>query len=215
MLAHSRMWLKALLVAAAIAALAGCSSKSEKMDVPEGLKLAVAGFTNPQNTSELLAGCLPEICVLVSPEALANLDTLLSRELNKGDRQVAVQPMMVSRCQQLVQTQQGATKRIAALKYWVEVGKCAGADALLVPQVMAMRQKDIAAEEPASVTMDLFLIGVEQETILKRAHFEETQQSLLENLFKVGKFVKRGGKWVTAEELAAEGMKEMVEELGL
>jgi len=40
--------------------------------------------------------------------------------------------------------------------------------------------------------------------------FDETQQSLSENLLKIGSFVRRKASWLTAEELSSVGMDEML-----
>ena len=212
---YNRICTVGLLFAAVLLFALGCSSRSSVSPLPAGKQLGVAGFTNPQNTEELLAGCLPEVCMLVHPKVLAQLDRQLSSQLIKNGRTVDVPSASLSRCQKLVQTQQGATKRIAALKYWTQVGKCADAELLLVPQITAWREKDIAKENPASVNLDLFLLDVERETILRRGHYDETQKPLSDNLLELGSFVKRGGKWVSAEELSAEGLKQALQELGL
>jgi hypothetical protein len=45
------------------------------------------------------------------------------------------------------------------------------------------------------------------------ARFDETQKPLSENLFGIGQFASRGVRWVTAEELAQEGVKKAVDQL--
>ena len=52
-------------------------------------------------------------------------------------------------------------------------------------------------------------------TLLHRAHFAEEQKSLVNDLTQIGSFFRRGGKWISALELAGEGMDKAVEELGL
>ena len=46
-------------------------------------------------------------------------------------------------------------------------------------------------------------------TLWSRA-FDETQRSLDEHLLKLGSFLKRGGGWLTAEQLASSGLKEVM-----
>ena len=48
-----------------------------------------------------------------------------------------------------------------------------------------------------------------------RCHFAEEQKPLASDITKIGTFFKRGGGWVTAKELAAEGMDKAVKEFGL
>jgi hypothetical protein len=65
------------------------------------------------------------------------------------------------------------------------------------------------------VVFDLFLLDVRQQKLIYRYHCEKEQKSLTEDLFGLGRFFRRGGKWVTAEALAREGMEEGLEALGL
>jgi hypothetical protein len=37
--------------------------------------------------------------------------------------------------------------------------------------------------------------------------FDEQQKPLMSNLLEFGKFVERGGRWITAERLAQEGIE--------
>jgi len=43
-----------------------------------------------------------------------------------------------------------------------------------------------------------------------RGIFEETQQALSENILKIGAFIKRKARWITARELAAEGLENLI-----
>ena len=52
-------------------------------------------------------------------------------------------------------------------------------------------------------------------TLMNRSIFEEEQVSLTENLLTAGSFFKRKGAWVTAEELAVDGMRKAVKDMGL
>ena len=50
---------------------------------------------------------------------------------------------------------------------------------------------------------------------MARSHFKEKQVGLSDNLMNFNTFIKRGGKWVSTEELAQEGMDKMIKEFGL
>lgn len=66
------------------------------------------------------------------------------------------------------------------------------------------RGGNYAVEKPAAVAFHMHLM--QGNTIGLTYVFNERQQPLNENLFEIGKFVKRGAKWVTATELAREGI---------
>jgi hypothetical protein len=69
------------------------------------------------------------------------------------------------------------------------------------------------AETPASVGFALFLVSVEDGSILWSSTFDKTQTALTENLFDVGLFFKTGIKWVTAAELATYGAGKLLKDL--
>lgn len=213
---HSvRLTIVLLLLVASLTA--ACGAGVPALERPEGSTLAVAGFTNPQNTWELLAGCLPEQCVLVEERVLNKLDLAFEETLRDEDVNFISQSR-VSGCREVVSREPQERPRIAALRYWLQVGKCIPADYLLVPQLVFYHERrggDWGAEEPASVIMDFFLLDVGKGTILRRYRFEETQQPLSANLLDVDKFVSRGGKWISVEELTQEGIEQAIKELGL
>ena len=57
--------------------------------------------------------------------------------------------------------------------------------------------------------VEFFLINVAAGTVMSRSVFEERQEGLVDNLLKVGSFIKRRGQWVTAEQLSVDGMEEL------
>ncbi|MGZ3634670.1 MAG: hypothetical protein ACXWMO_02035, partial [Syntrophales bacterium] len=59
---------------------------------------------------------------------------------------------------------------------------------------------------------EIHLIRVSDGVIVWRGIFDKTQISLMENLLQIASFIKEGGKWVTAKELAAEGMDEVLKD---
>jgi len=106
-----------------------------------------------------------------------------------------------------------------ALITWAERARKAGADMIVVPQVIALQERiggEAGALTAAAINEDFYLIDVRDPvTLLQRSHFAEEQQALVNDLTQIGSFFRRGGKWITALELAGEGMDKAVEELGL
>jgi len=68
----------------------------------------------------------------------------------------------------------------------------------------------LSVTTPASVAFAMELIRVSDGRAIWSRAFDETQRSLDENLLKLGGFLKRGGGWLTAEELAAFGLNEVM-----
>ena len=61
-------------------------------------------------------------------------------------------------------------------------------------------------KQPASVYFNLYAIEAKTAKILWQGTFRETQKSLTEDLFRMGDFFERGGKWLSAAELSEAGM---------
>jgi hypothetical protein len=93
------------------------------------------------------------------------------------------------------------------------IGRETGADAVMSGTLYVYKQRvgsSYAADSPASVGFDLDLIASKNAHLIWNRVFEETQQALSENLLTLGQFVKRKGKWLTAEELAVSGLEEVL-----
>ncbi len=205
----------------ALAVLSGCASKSEVVKLPRPVgTIAVAGFTNPVFNWELLAGYLPQEGKPIDKKVLEQLDAKMVGVLSKHGITGYARPAITRQCQEIEVFENMGSRREAAFAYWVKVGQCMTADYILVPQILfwqdlrGMQKADFNIQ-PASVIIDLYLIDVNNKRIIRRFHFDETQQPLSENMLNAGTFFKRGGKWVTAMELSDEALENGLMELGL
>jgi hypothetical protein len=100
----------------------------------------------------------------------------------------------------------------------VEIGKKSQADAVMSGMVYRFRPRvgtAFSVDTPASVAFDIHLIRVADGRLLWTGIFDETQHSLSENLFQLGTFVRRGGGWLTARELATFGLHDTMATLPL
>ncbi len=213
-----RYSLKIVMACAFLFLVAGCGTKSRTTNIPrpEG-KLAVAGFTNPIYSWEVLAGYLENEGKPVPKGVLETLDKVLLDTLQRHQVFDYITPDQVRPCEEVVVFEESGLPKVSAWKYWLGVGKCVQADLLLVPQVTNWVERvgsGGGVESPASISMEFFLIDVRNEK-MTRVRYEETQVSLMENLFTAKKFASRGGRWVTATRLAADGIEEKLMELGL
>ncbi|NCD25087.1 MAG: hypothetical protein EOL86_05800 [Deltaproteobacteria bacterium] len=194
---------------------AACAQTRPGPALPPSSTVAVAGFICPRNDWELMAGVLPEETPRVDDVALTALNARMV-QLMTARGGPFVSEGAVGACEETVI----ATKerhRQETVQYWRQVGTCLGVDYVLVPYVTQWRSRDggeYGVNVPASVTLDLYLIDVATGQV-RRAHFEEEQQGLAENLLSGKRFVKRKGRWLTPEELAVEGIAEAMKELGL
>jgi hypothetical protein len=182
------------------------------------LKLGLAYFTQPGNPSDMLAGYAVEDVPRVDEKALGDLDVTLAAVLSEESKNSFLSKESALRCSRKIGERDGKTNNQAALRKWSAIGRCMGVDLLVVPQVLEFRERDggnYGVTVPAKVVMDIFLIDVRNESLISRSRYDETQSALSTNLLEADKFFKRGGKWVTAHDLAREGMIKAVKELRL
>lgn len=98
----------------------------------------------------------------------------------------------------------------------LRVGEYLEADAVLVGNLFEYRERkggELGVTTPASVAFGVRLLNAGTGEIIWEAYFTETQRPLLQNVFELDKFIKRGGKWITADRLAEEGVVEIVNRL--
>jgi hypothetical protein len=150
----------------------------------------------------------------VTPSA----DDLLTDHLmlllkNLGGYQV----MLADRASGLVAEQVAGQKRLSSeLDFLIAIGRDYGAERILANYLYRFKERvggNYAAESPASVAFSLFLIDVPSGQLIWARHLDETQKALSENLFELRSFIKRKGRWVTAEQMALSGLEKMVSEL--
>ena len=67
---------------------------------------------------------------------------------------------------------------------------------------------EYGVKQPAAVTFAYRLYEVNEGKVLCHGGFDEQQQSLMENMLALPKVQSRGVVWLTAEELARDGLKE-------
>ncbi len=75
---------------------------------------------------------------------------------------------------------------------------------VLIYRFQERKGGNYAVEKPASVAFHMHLM--KDNVVGKIFEYTEDQKALSQNLFTVGKFFRRGGRWVTADKLAEEGI---------
>jgi hypothetical protein len=107
----------------------------------------------------------------------------------------------------------GSQKEINEKELQIETGRILHADAVLVGYLYRFQKRigtEYAVDSPASVAFDLHLIRVKNDRVLWSGHFDETQRPLSDNLFRLGAFLQRKAKWVTAKEMAVSALENML-----
>jgi hypothetical protein len=96
-----------------------------------------------------------------------------------------------------------------------KVGNELEAEGIIVGYVHRYRERKgypYSAEKPASVAFEIHLVRVSDGVIVWKGIFDKTQKSLMENILEVTSFFKGRGQWVTATELATEGIDALLED---
>lgn len=206
-----RLFSYLLLASLAALLLCSCSTRTERHPVRTDVRLVVAPFLQPRSDGDLLAGYIPEDHELASGEDLQALEDELMELVAASERENVRGPKLVTACVPPRRTE-------PPLTHWAGVGRCAEADYLLLPVLLDFRERiggEAGAERPAEVVLDLFVIDVAETRLVSRFHFDEAQVSLSENFLALETFFARGGTWISARELAREGMALGVKDLGL
>lgn len=218
---RSRCILTALLALCCAVALLACARQPRSTaDIPRslahGYSIAVAPFTQPTTTSQLLVGQLPENQGRIPPAALPALDMALRDVLlTQTKRQYTFVPRNAPLPDKM---RFHDSNQPQALPHWLAFAKTLKTDLLLVPQVLDWHQREgsrAGVTRPAHVRVEFFLLNVRQGTIMDRSVYDVEQTGLTNNLLNIGDFLSRQGGWATAEELAREGMLKTVKDMTL
>lgn len=206
------------LTLAACLLFTGCA-RPKQPPLPVGsLKLGVAYFSQPTDPSDMLAGYVVENVARIDEKHLNEMDGMLAEVLASESKNSFRSKESALHCSKTVGEREGRSNNQAALRTWSAIGRCMNVDLLVVPQMLEYRERagsEFGVTVPAKVVMDIFVIDVRNESLISRSRFDETQGALSSNLLEADKFFKRGAKWVTASELAREGMVKAVKELRL
>ena len=197
-----------------ILGLSGCATPRQGPELPQ-VNIGVAAFSQPHSVLEMLAGHMPEDTAHIQPKVLTELDETLAEVLRKETTRTYAPREAFLGCSD---AKASGTGRAAALRRWVAVGSCMKVDFLLVPHAINWQEREgsqAGVTCPAGVTLDFFLIDVRNAVLTSRSHFDETQTALAENLLEAPKFLSRGARWISAIELAREGMLKAVRDMGL
>lgn len=208
----------AIVLALSLVTLTACQQAQRPTPLLPDLKVGVIGATQPMGTSDLLAGFIPEQRELASEKALLTFNEGLAKvlaEKSQSKRRYAFVPAPAG----VDPSEPRTAGRVTVLHYWVDFAKQMGFDMIIVPQILDWHEREgsaAGAVSSAAVDINFYLIDARGEgELLDRSHFSEKQIGLANNLLSIDTFFKRGGKWLTAEQLAEEGMVKMIQEFGL
>jgi hypothetical protein len=113
---------------------------------------------------------------------------------------------------------QQSRKELPEIDLYMKTGQSLNADGVLACYIYQFRDRegaDYSVALPASVAFHMDMIQVKAGQIVWSGNFKETQRSLSEDLFQLGTFIKRKGRWISAEDLAVYGLEKILKTLPL
>jgi hypothetical protein len=93
------------------------------------------------------------------------------------------------------------------------IGRRHKSDGVLIGFLYAFRERkgaSLGVDSPAHVSFEIVLVSVTSGRLLWQPKFSETQEPLNENLFELGKFIRRKGRWITARDMAEQALKDIL-----
>jgi hypothetical protein len=99
-------------------------------------------------------------------------------------------------------------------KLMAQAGRSVKTDAVLTGYIYRYEERvgtPYAASRPASVAFSLHLIRSADGADIWFGYVDETQQTLSENLFNITAFWQRKGRWVSADEMAGDGLTKLLD----
>ena len=183
-------------------------------------RVAVASFLEGRRQPEMdesmdrtLSCPIGEIC-REDPSILPNAGITLTRLVQQalkvrfGD-QVVPRRRVRDAEMQIALDQAKDTPRSLAMR----LGRLLDVDVVVIGTVWRYRNRGAiegVPDTPASVAFALYFIDAKDGRRLWRGLFDASQHTVLENVLKAGEQLKLGLKWLSADELAARGVKEVL-----
>ena len=99
-----------------------------------------------------------------------------------------------------------------------KAGVALGADFMIVGTLWRYRDRirfDIGLETGASVAFEVYLIEVSSGKTVWKKRFDETQRPLTEDIRGAKVLIKKGVRWLSADELARYGVEEVLKKIPL
>ncbi len=149
----------------------------------------------------------------IPPRTAREVTSILFREFKGNPRFVLVPE---GACMGFLNAMLATDIKASQLKLIRSFGRQLGVDAVLYGKLYRFRDRigsPYSVKRPASVAFSLHLIRVSDGAILWSYTFDETQQSLTENLFQFRLYRKEGMRWLTAKELIQYAMDQAANDL--
>jgi hypothetical protein len=184
-------------------------------------KIGVTPFFKGRRSTDTGESLSCPICELSfqSGSILTEADKTLTRYVQKslearyGEKVIPLE-VAIKVYKEIPQDDTKDTPRSLARK----VGEALNVNFIIVGTVWRYRDRprdDVEAQRGASVAFDVYLIEVSSGKTVWKAKFDETQRPLTEDVRGAKVLLKKGAKWLSADELARYGVGEVFKKFPL
>ena len=205
----------------ALMVLAGCASSTpvrtaQSSKEPVVLKrIAVVPFEKlTSSDASRMARCPVSGTVFTTCDLPQNADLTIQEfflgKLDKSGKYSIIPPYQSDAVYQKVK---GDNPKASVTQQLQLTGKALEVEGVVAGYVACFRERvgyKYSAERPASVAFGIYLVRSGDGELAWGNIYDKTQQSLSENLLQASTFFSKGLKWVTAEELAEDGVDEIL-----
>jgi len=190
----------------AVLLAAGCS----RATTPPVTVSAKASLAPIHKLAVMSVGTSPLTAGTAAARAPAAVSEMLLEAASRESVWTVVDPDAVRAALGAIKTTDGTEVKAG------ELAARLGADATLTATVARYDERqggDYGVSEPASVSIQLLVVGAGQKQPEWKANYATTQEPLAYNLWNFWGFVQGGARWLTVNELARIGVDEAVRRL--
>lgn len=217
------MWFLTLFfLCFSVAAFAGCASKGDIREMPRKPTISIRNIAvipfqkvlpEDQTSNTVrgpVSGKLARSC-FVPDNAPGVVEHIFVDHLKVYPKLAVIPADKTEGIYRRVSAESFKTKPVDILR---KVGKELEVDAVAAGYLYCYRERKgykYGTDKPASVAFEMVLVRVRDGAVIWSSYFDKTQRSLMENVLQLSTFIRSGGKWMTASELSAEGVDQMME----
>ena len=154
------------------------------------------------------------VTATVEPAAVSDFTVLLTRSLREQYRERVIGTSKNTLA--APELYASGQLRNQVIRAAMELGRRNHADAVMVSYLYIFKDRvggSLSVKTPSSVSFELNLIKTTSGRLVWTGRYSDEQKALNENLLQFGKFVSRQGRWITASQMAEEGLDMLMKRL--
>ena len=121
----------------------------------------------------------------------------------------------LSKAQGVSESIMSSDQNLSEIEILKRIGQAFSANAVMIGYIYRWQERkgtDYSVDSPASAAFELYLIRSDDGSVIWKGRFDKTQAPLSENILDMSSFLKGKGKWMTVEDMATLGLREMLDQ---